>query len=144
MISKNKSQMISKNKSQMISKNNQNIKPVKNIFNLIQVKKMIGKKLIIPWKGINKPPQEINYNARKVKKKILESAKNEKFKKIILSAICLNGVLNIINGLDRCMALSMISYKEIQKNNMENMNVIILQYPKMSQKNIKNIIMNLS
>jgi len=117
------------------------LKPVKNTFTLIQIKKMIGKKLIVPWKGLNTPPQEVKDNAKKVKKKIIESLSQKGSKKIMLTTVCINGVLNIISGMERSMAISMISYKEISKHNMSDIRVVIVQYAKMSQANIKNLIL---
>lgn len=126
----------------MLSKSKlQALKPTKNTFNLMQVKKMIGKKLIVPWKGLNIPPQELKDKAKKIKKKIIDSVSQKGTKKLVLTTVCINGVLNIINGLERSNAISMISYKEIQKLNMSDIKVVIVQYPKLSQTNIKNLIL---
>jgi hypothetical protein len=125
----------------MLSKSKQQaVKPVKNTFTIIQVKKMIGKKLIVPWKGLNIPPQELKENAKKVAKKIVESSAQKGSKKLVLTTVCINGILNVICGLERSTAISMISYKEIDKLNTSEIRIIIIQYPKMSQANIKNLI----
>lgn len=126
----------------MLSKSNfQFVKPMKNTFNLLQVKKMICKNLIVPWKGLNIPPQEIKAQAKTIKKKIIDSISQKGSKKIVLTTVCIKGVLNIINGLERSAAIAMISYKEIQKLDMSEINIVIIQYPKMSQTNIKNLIL---
>jgi hypothetical protein len=121
----------------------QAIKPVKNMFNLLQIKKMLGKKLIITWKGLNIHAHELKEESKKMKKKIMEfGSKNAK--KIVITTVCLNGVLNIISGVGRAGAITMISYKEIQKLNLTDIKVVIIQYPKMSQTNIKNLILTIS
>jgi hypothetical protein len=117
------------------------VKPVKNTFTIIQVKKMIGKRLIVPWKGLNIPPQELKENAKKIVKKIVDSTFDKGSKKLVLTTICINGILNVICGLERSTAISMISYKEIEKLNTSEILVVIIQHPKMSQANIKKIIM---
>ena len=118
------------------------VKPIKNVFTFLQIKKMIGKKLIIPWKGLTISPQELKDNAKKMKKKIMESAlQTGGNKKIVLTTVCINGVLNIVNGIDRSTAISMISYKEMQKLDMSDIKIIVVQYPQMSQAGIKNIIL---
>lgn len=119
----------------------QAIKPVKNTFTLIQIKKMIGKKLIVPWKGLTVSPAELKEEAKKAKQKIMDSSDKKTSKKIVITTVCINGVLNIIGGLERSMAISMISYKEITKNNLSDIRVVISQYSKMSQANIKNLIL---
>jgi hypothetical protein len=126
----------------MLSKSKlQAIKPVKNIFNLYQIKKMIGKKLIIPWKGLNTSPQELKDSSKKIKKKILDSVSQKGSKKLVITTVCLSGILHIINGLDRSTAISMISYKEIEKLSGDDIKVVVIQYSKMSQASIKNLIL---
>jgi hypothetical protein len=115
------------------------VKFIKNTFSIIQVKKMLGKKLIILWKGIPVASSVVKENAKKIKDSII-SSNNEKQKNIVLSCVCLNGVLNIINGSDRILAISNISYDEIKKKNISDLNITILQYPKMSQLDIKKFV----
>jgi hypothetical protein len=125
----------------MLTKGKQQaLKPIKNTFTIIQVKKMIGKKLIVPWKGLNTPPQELKENAKKVAKKIIESS-SQGAKKLVITTVCINGILNVICGLERSTAISMISYKEIEKLNTSEICIIIIQHPNMSQANIKNLIL---
>ena len=50
-------------------------KSVKNTFSLIQIKKLIGKKLILPWKGII-ITDEIKQKSKQMKGKLLESFKS--------------------------------------------------------------------
>lgn len=126
----------------MLSKSKpQAVKPIKNTFTILQVKKMIGKKLIVPWQGLNIPPQELKENAKKVVKKIIESSSQKGSKKLVLTTVCINGILNVICGLERSTAISMISYKEIEKLNTSEIRVVIIQHPKMSQTGIKNLIL---
>ena len=121
------------------------VKPVRNTFTLIQIKKMLGKKLIIPWKGLNSSPAELKEEAKKSKKKIIESLKDgdkaQSSKKLVITTICINGVMNIIGGLDRAVAISLFSYKELEKNSISDIKVVISQYPRMPQVDIKNLIL---
>jgi hypothetical protein len=124
----------------MLSSKPSHPKPMRNAFTLIQIKKMLGKKLIIPWKGLNVPPAELKEEAKKTKKKIIDSHKDPT-KKIIITTVCINGVLNIIGGLDRAAAISLFSYKDLENAELAETRVIISQYPRMAQADIKNLIL---
>jgi uncharacterized protein YqhQ len=111
---------------------------VKNTFSFVQFKKLIGKKLIIPWKGII-ISDDIRQKAKKIKEKIKESAKTSKQKNIILSAMLINGILHIIFGIDILVAIMGISYTEIKKYNIDS-NVEVIQYPKIPKLDIQKLL----
>ena len=117
-------------------------KPVKNTFNIIQIKKMLGKKLIVPWKGLNNSPVALKEESRKFKKKILDSVKDPHgVKKIVITTVCLGGVMNVVSGLERAVAISMFSYKDLEDDIISDIKVVVSQYPRMSQADIKNLIL---
>ena len=116
------------------------IKPVKNIFILLQVKKMICKRLIIQWDGLNVPPHEIKMKTNNIKTMMLKSSSKKGIKKLIMTAVCINGILNIIGSLESLMAIVSLSYKEIQKTGISDMKIVIIQYPKLSRRDIKKLI----
>ena len=129
-------------KQNMSAKSKSVVKPVKNTFTLIQIKKMMGKKLIVPWKGLNTSPASLKDESKKFKKKITDSVKDPTgAKKIVITTVCINGVMNVISGLDRAVAISLFSYKELEKNSISDIKVVISQYPRMSQADIKNLIL---
>ena len=112
-------------------------KAVRNIFPITQIKKMMGKKLIIPWKYIP-ITATLKDNIKKLKELII-TASPEKQKNIIIIGVCINGIINIIGGVDRLIAISSISYDEIKKYNLSNLNITIMQYSSISQTEIKRL-----
>ena len=117
---------------------------IKNSFPIYQVKKMIGKKLIIPWNSLIISIQ--NRNAAKIiKTKIIESYKNDtssnkKQKTLVLMAICNNGVLQVFKNIEIFIAINSISYKELNEGVGNNINIIIHQYPKMTKNEINKLL----
>ena len=95
-------------------------KSVKNTFSLIQIKKLIGKKLILPWKGII-ITDEIKQKSKQTKEKLLESFKSGK--KISISVMCVSGILHVIFGVDILLAIMSIPYTDIKKNNIGLYNI---------------------
>lgn len=95
---------------------------------------MIGKKLISAWKGVLHDPKQLKVEAKKIKTKLLESKGQ---KRLVITAICINGVIMVIKGYDKICAIAATSYKDIDKNNLADTKVLVVQYPKMSQNNIK-------
>lgn len=96
-------------------------KCVKNTFELIQFKKMIGKGLITVYKGAVAIPEE------GIKEKILSGT----YKSIAMTGFVSGGIVYIFNGVERLLALHSISYAEIKKNDIE-IDIIINQYSKLS------------
>jgi hypothetical protein len=113
-------------------------KSVKNTFSFVQIKKLVGKKLIIPWKDII-ISDDIKQEAKKIKEKIIESAKLGKQKNIILSAMIINGILHIIFGIDILLAIMDVSYTEIKKYNIV-LNIEVIQYPKIPKLEIQKLL----
>jgi hypothetical protein len=113
------------------------IKSIKNTFLVSQVKKLIGKKLIILWKGII-ITDEIKQKTKKTKEKLLESFKKKKV--VSVTALCISGILHIIYGVDILLALMIISYTDIKKYDIGSCYIEIIQYPKLSKADIQSLI----
>lgn len=111
-------------------------KCIKNTFSVYQTKKLIGKKLIIPWKGII-ITDEIKQKSKKTKDTLMESFKKKKV--ISLTAMCISGILHIIYGIDILLAIMNISYTDIKKYNIGTCHIEILQYPKLPKSDIQTI-----
>ena len=92
-------------------------KPVMDAFELIQVKKMIGKCLIVPYKGA-----DLSLN-QELKNKILSKA----IKSIAITGFLSGGIIYIFEGVDRLIALNAVSYAEIKKDKLE-LDIYINQY----------------
>jgi hypothetical protein len=96
-------------------------KTVKNTFDITQFKKLVGKKLILPYKKAAD------------KKTILELSKNYaekilsgKVKQIILSGFLnTNGTLYIFDGLEKYYALESLSYLAVKKIETP---ILVIQY----------------
>jgi hypothetical protein len=112
-------------------------KSVKNTFSFIQIKKLIGKKLIIPWNGII-ISDCINQKAKKIKEKIIENVKGRQ-KNMILSAMLINGILHVIFGIEVLISIMSISYTEIKKYNIDS-NIEVIQYPKIPKLDIHKLL----
>jgi len=112
-------------------------KSVKNTFSLIQIKKLIGKKLILPWKCII-ITDEIKQKSKQTKEKLLESFKSGK--KISISVMCVSGILHVIFGVDILLAIMSIPYTDIKKNNIGLYNIEVVQYPKIPKSDIQTLI----
>lgn len=108
-----------------------NTHPIKNQFSLYQVKKMIGKKLIVLPPNLVMTIQDKN-NAKLLKQKIIESGK----KNLILTVMCNQGIMFLLKNIDIFMAINSISYKELENDNINNIIVNIIQYPKLTKNEI--------
>ena len=116
------------------------VKPyIKNNYTIYQIKKMIGKKLIILYPTINIKLMYKNL-AKENKKKILETIfKNNK--NIVLSAVCIKGIIYIISNIEYYLTINSISYKEIEQYSLNKfINIVIIQYNDMQKKDIKEIL----
>jgi hypothetical protein len=96
-------------------------KCTKNIYEIIQFKKMIGKGLIVPYKGV---PASSNVD---IKSKILSGS----VKTIGMSGFVSSGVIHIFDGVDRLAAINSISYSDIKKAKLD-IDICINQYAKMT------------
>jgi hypothetical protein len=106
-------------------------KSVRNIFDIIQFKKMIGKSMVKPYVGIVIDKKTMIEEAKKIKDKILEG----NIKSIAMTGYINAGVLFIILGVDRLYVINAISYQELKKSNVE-IEIVINQYPKLTKDEI--------
>ena len=116
------------------------VKVIKNTFSVIQIKKLIGKKLIVVWKGII-ITNEIKEKAKKTKEKLLESFKKKKV--VSITAMCISGILHVIYGIDILLAIMNISYTDIKKYNIGVCYIEIIQYPKLPKDDIQSLMIHL-
>jgi hypothetical protein len=111
-------------------------RPVKNVFDICQAKKMIGKQLIQPCAAIIVNKREIAEESKKMRDTIISTAKkrNNNAQTITITGFVSNGILYVINGLDRYFAIALITYNEIKSiKGLEVLDVIIIQYPKLTK-----------
>jgi len=99
-------------------------KPIRNTYNLLQVKKLIGKKLLIPGKNVS-VLTETKDNAKKLKKALL----NSNGKRLVIITSCVGGILHVVEGIEKYLAVTMLSYSDIKKHKLENLEIVIMQYP---------------
>lgn len=114
-------------------------KPIRNQFNMIQIKKLIGKKLLIPWKWIT-ITDKMKKQSQEVQKRLISLAKDKNYKTIVMTATSINGVFIVIKGIERYMAINSTSYKTIKNNNMQHFKITLVCYPKLTQSKIKEMI----
>lgn len=110
---------------------------VKNSFTIYQIKKMIGKKLIIMHPSITNSNQ-YKVLSKNIKEKILDT--NNSSKNLILTASCNNGVLNIFKNIETLLAINSISYKELEANKNIDINIVIIQHPNLTKQEVKELI----
>lgn len=120
----------------MSSKNTKTIKPqsprakkkkcVKNTYDLVQFKKMIGKDLVIPYKTANFQIDPAVQAA--IKEKIISGS----IKTIGMSGFVSSGIVHVFDGIDRLIAVHSVSYAEIKKAKLE-IEVFVNQYFNMTQ-----------
>jgi hypothetical protein len=96
-------------------------KLVQNQFELIQFKKMIGKGLVLPYKGATSPPDS------DLKNKILSKS----VKTIAMTGFISSGIIYVFEGVDRLLAINAVSYAEIKKADLE-IDIILNQYSNLS------------
>lgn len=117
---------------------------IKNNFTIYQIKKMIGKKIILISPLITADSNHKNLS-KIIKSKILENISDIKLgvKNLIITTVCSNGILYVIKNIEVFLAINSISYKELDtyKNN-NDINILVLQYPQMPKSEIKEIIQN--
>jgi hypothetical protein len=107
---------------------------VRNTYDICMIKKFIGKKLLIPAKGLLLTPK-VKDEAKHIKAALLA---NENQKNIILHVVCINGTMHIINGYSNYLAIGAISYKDIDTNlNLRNTEIKLIQLPKLSNAELR-------
>ena len=109
-------------------------KPIKNIFELIMIKKLISKNVIVPCKYSHAKyysSNEAKENIKQIKNNIIK--KRIKIPPIIVVQI--RGIFHVTNPMHikMIMAIKIISYKDIEKNKIERFNVTFLMYPYISK-----------
>ncbi len=111
---------------------------VKNNFTIYQIKKMIGKKLLLIHPSINTPIiNQYKAISKNIKEKILDI--NNSSKNLILTATCNNGVLYIFKNAETLLAINSISYKELESNKNIDVNVVIIQHPNLTKQEVKDL-----
>ena len=101
-------------------------KCVKNTYDLIQFKKMIGKGLILPYKATNfQITQDMLLS---IKEKIISGS----VKTIGMSGFVSSGIVYVFDGIHRLIAVNSISYADIKKAKLE-IEVFLNQYSNMTQ-----------
>jgi hypothetical protein len=131
-IDKNKSPR-SKSPNKCIKTNKK--KPIRNVYELTQFKRMIGKGLVKIWNGIIIDKKCNLEETKKIKEKVLDGS----IKSIGLVGYCNNGVIYIISGVDRLSIINSISYQELKKVSIDT-EVIVSQYSKLSKEDINLLI----
>jgi len=96
-------------------------KSVKNTFELVQFKKMIGKGLYVPYKGA------VTTLDVSIKEKIMSKS----VKSIGLSGFVSGGIVHIFDGVDRLLAIHSVSYADIKKADL-SMEIYVTQYSGMT------------
>ena len=102
---------------QQMSPKSKKKKSITNTYELVQFKKMLGKGLVMPFKGV-----EATVNP-KVKEKILSG----NVKTIGMSGFVRGGVIFIFDGVDRLLAINSITYADIKKTKID-IEIIVNQY----------------
>jgi len=109
---------------------------IKNHFTLVQLKKMIGKKVVILWRGIVPGAQE-KARAKSLKASLIKRAGGQKHQ-LVVTAVCIGGVLHVIKNEDVYLAIESMPYKTLEA--MSNMVITMIQHPEMTKQEIKGLI----
>lgn len=98
---------------------------VKNSFDLVQFKRLVGKGLIKLYSGLVIDKKLLTSKLDNYKKRIL----NKNTRLINLTGYVHDGIVYIFIGYEKMLACSGISYAMIKKNNIE-LDICIKQYTK--------------
>ena len=110
-------------------------KPVKNVFEITQFKKMMGKGLITVWNGAVVDKKMIIDEVKKIKDKLISGS----IKSIGMTGYVNNGVLYIFDGIERLFVINAISYTELKKNQLD-IEIFINQYPKLTKEEVASLV----
>jgi hypothetical protein len=110
-------------------------KPVRNIFDIVQFKKMIGKGLVTNWSGVVVDKKSAAEDSKKIKDKLLSG----NVKTVGLTGYINNGVIYIFVGIEKLYGINSISYSEIKKAQVD-IEIYVNQYSKLSKEEILTII----
>lgn len=106
----------------------------RNSYDICMIKKFIGKKILIPVKGLLLTPK-VKEDAKSVKHALLSQTNQ---KNITMHAICINGTMHIVSGYSSYIAISSISYKDIEANTyLQNTEIKLVLLPKITNANLK-------
>lgn len=103
-------------------------KLVKNVYEIVQFKKLVGKKLVVPYdKGVDK--KTMAETIKKYKEKI----SNGQVKNVILSCFLnKSGVLYVFSPLEKYYAVDQLSYAMIKNISCEVL-ITVFQYMHLSK-----------
>lgn len=103
----------------------------RNTYDICMIKKFIGKKILIPAKGLLLTPK-MREDAKHIKAALLVS--DTKFpKSIIMHVVCVQGTMVIVNGYANYLAICSVSYKDIEANDtLKHTEIKLVQLPKVS------------
>lgn len=111
-------------------------KAIKNTFDLVQFKKMLGKGMIKMYTGIIIDKKYgTGEEAKKIKEKVLDGS----IKSIGMTGYINNGIIYIFIGLERLLVINNISYSELKKAQVE-VEVNVLQYGKLTKEEINQLL----
>jgi hypothetical protein len=123
------------NKSKTSDKS-QKKKPVKNTFDIVQFKKLLGKGMIKIYTGVIVDKKfATSEESKKIKEKVLDGS----IKSIGMTGYINEGIIYIFIGVERLLVISGISYLELKKAHVEA-EVSILQYGKLTKEEINSLI----
>lgn len=109
-------------------------KPLKNIFGLLTIKRMIHKDLIVPCKYVH-PKNYSSNEAKEIIKNIKENIIKKSTRIDPVIVVNIRGVFNITNSshVRTILAIGKISYKSITTHKLDKLNVSLLVYPYISK-----------
>lgn len=111
----------------------------RNSYDICMIKKFIGKKILIPAKGVIITPK-IKEDAKMIKAHLLTNTTPHEshHRHIILHVVCISGTMHIINGYSNYLAISAISYKDIEDNSvLRSTEIKLVQLPKVSNSEMR-------
>ncbi len=120
------------------SKSPKKKKVIKNIFDIVQFKKMLGKNMIKLCNVVSgKKAKDIvaEEDVKKTKEKILSGS----VKTIALHGYVSSGVIYIFKGIENLIVISHLTYSELKKNNV-SLDIVIFQYEKLSKEDVLSMI----
>ena len=111
-----------------------------NIYDLCTIKRMIGKKIIIPAKELVLSA-DIRADAKHCKHILLNESFQEHHKIITIYVMTNNGIMYVINGYSYFLAINSISYKELERHpSLSNLEIKIIKVPKVSSIDVLKLI----
>jgi hypothetical protein len=129
---------------------------VRNSYDILVIKKFIGKKILIPCKDLLLT-DKIKDDAKDVKNMLMSNdvldqsrpavqpsanqSRPAAASRITMHVVCINGIMHIIGGMHNYIAINTISYKDIETNEkIRNVDIKLVQLPKVSNQEIRQLI----